>query len=750
MRRGSVHGLIVDPTWAPPTPALDYGLSPEVKQSTMSSLWSATSHIPFDVWVAASITPGTPSLPKRVDRFAGTRSSVPRPATGPAPPASKTDPMLTEALSTPSLKAAVDELLAALRPTQLALDHREKVITFVQLVLSATLGVKVVPHGSFALRTFLPDSDINLSAFFTRNHDKSWFQRVIRALSSDTTDSVDPFVRGPQHRLHQMAHPTVGVNAASFRTAPDGTRSIRITVNGIPIEIGCNQGHSVAMTAFFEDADRRIGRNHLLKRTLLLAKLWLDNDARVGHVLPSAAISVAVLRVFAAADGKDIDTPLHGMIRALDALHDTDWDHDVFTILGPLPLQHPQNLHVEMLSLAYGSRSPIDAAFLAKHSEDFRVPPDLKKDDDGNLLWMRPAAMNVMDPLDTSANITARVSRADRDDIRHAIGNSLSLLKRELRHWAVLGATGVQPDASDFVRATFHRSVSRYQTLLAMYARLSNKESLSASTPDDSVLQANLPFLQDQVKHAGKFEMPKIGEADLIRLMESILQRNGGTVTVGKMGSLMHEATNNHSLPAMIKARFGGLKKLLKRHDHIFQIASDHPHNPHVSLRPSAQPSRRTSLESEVSTTTSTVSHTLVAYSPSGHHAYPSLSPMASPDKSPSPSSPTSKGSFTLSGDRKTSSADLSPIWDKDDKGAEQQWSVESEKGRAIPSEFICPLTGKIFVDPVTVGERTYERSAVTAKLAAHGTLFRGLRPETLVANDKVKTSIRQFLESSS
>lgn len=147
MRRGSVHGLIVDPTWAPPTPALDYGLSPEVKQSTMSSLWSATSHIPFDVWVAASITPGTPSLPKRVDRFAGTRSSVPRPATGPAPPASKTDPMLTEALSTPSLKAAVDELLAALRPTQLALDHREKVITFVQLVLSATLGVKVVPHG---------------------------------------------------------------------------------------------------------------------------------------------------------------------------------------------------------------------------------------------------------------------------------------------------------------------------------------------------------------------------------------------------------------------------------------------------------------------------------------------------------------------------------------------------------------------------------------------------------------------------
>jgi hypothetical protein len=119
----------------------------------------------------------------------------------------------------------------------------------------------------------------------------------------------------------------------------------------------------------------------------------------------------------------------------------------------------------------------------------------------------------------------------------------------------------------------------------------SNSSKPRVVQSDSPALEADPAELLESVDHADKFEMPKYNEGELVELMSKILRENGGVVTVGKMGSLMHNATNNHSLPAMIKTRFGGLKKLLRRHEDEFFIAPDHPHNPHVSLRPNA-PSR--------------------------------------------------------------------------------------------------------------------------------------------------------------
>ena len=56
-------------------------------------------------------------------------------------------------------------------------------------------------------------------------------------------------------------------------------------------------------------------------------------------------------------------------------------------------------------------------------------------------------------------------------------------------------------------------------------------------------------------------------------------------MAVGRMGSLMHDATSNHCLPTMLKEHYGGLKRLLERHEGVFMVGDDHPYNPHVSLR---------------------------------------------------------------------------------------------------------------------------------------------------------------------
>lgn len=80
-------------------------------------------------------------------------------------------------------------------------------------------------------------------------------------------------------------------------------------------------------------------------------------------------------------------------------------------------------------------------------------------------------------------------------------------------------------------------------------------------------------------------------EAELIGLVEGILAQHV-SLPIGKMGSMLHRAANNHTLPAKIKVRYGGLKRFLQAHSDKFCLGTDHPYNPHVRL---AGPSHTTS-----------------------------------------------------------------------------------------------------------------------------------------------------------
>ena len=85
--------------------------------------------------------------------------------------------------------------------------------------------------------------------------------------------------------------------------------------------------------------------------------------------------------------------------------------------------------------------------------------------------------------------------------------------------------------------------------------------------------------------HARQFETPDLTDDELVHLVIDLLKERV-SVPVGRMGSLLHDVTNNHSLPAMLKEQFGGLKRYLERHPDIFHVGRDHPYNPNVSLKP--------------------------------------------------------------------------------------------------------------------------------------------------------------------
>ena len=97
-------------------------------------------------------------------------------------------------------------------------------------------------------------------------------------------------------------------------------------------------------------------------------------------------------------------------------------------------------------------------------------------------------------------------------------------------------------------------------------------------------LDGNLPKILTHLSHARQFEVPSLSLPDLLSLLSTILA-SSGPVPVGRLGSLLHERTNNHSLPALLKEEYGGLKRLLERYPDTFVVGKDHPYNPHVSVK---------------------------------------------------------------------------------------------------------------------------------------------------------------------
>jgi hypothetical protein len=131
----------------------------------------------------------------------------------------------------------------------------------------------------------------------------------------------------------------------------------------------------------------------------------------------------------------------------------------------------------------------------------------------------------------------------------------------------------------------------------------------SRVTSTQPPLDSNLGRILDSLSQAQQVEVPNVSEQDLVAMIRKLLLQYG-SVRVGKLGSLLHNVMNNHSLPSILKERYGGLKKLLERHTDTVIIGSDHPFNPSTHLSAAAlQLAQREALEAAQAEHAQQISH---------------------------------------------------------------------------------------------------------------------------------------------
>ena len=229
----------------------------------------------------------------------------------------------------------VDSLVEGLSPTSDSIKTRMDVFRYVRDVVSKSLNVQLFPFGSFASNTFLPDSNINTTAFVSKNEDDSWFVRLNEAICLSIFGKAD---------LGSI--PSFTISNVSFVNG-EYIKMIKSSINKIAVDISVNQITALYTEALINNIDIFIGKDNLFKRSIILIKSWCYYESSKytngsGPVIGNGdsrlclnSLIVMIIWVFNSI-GKDIDHPIQTLGHFLKIFSSFDWNSYALTTTGPV------------------------------------------------------------------------------------------------------------------------------------------------------------------------------------------------------------------------------------------------------------------------------------------------------------------------------------------------------------------------------------------------------------------------------
>jgi hypothetical protein len=259
-------------------------------------------------------------------------------------------------LNNETVNHSIADIIKHLQPNKKAELQRYSVLSFLKCLVRK-LGAQVYPHGSYALKTYLPEDEVDVSAFFSRASESTWVQRVVNALCQEAAAETDVTTRAPTQFAVQK------VTAIFSEERP----VIQCRIGLVSVNIYGNNVGALARCSLHEFVDIQVGQDHLYKRSLILVQAWasnvgiLDSNQEDG-MLPAVFIHAIMLYIFNAYHA-DITTPLQALFKLLAYLKTFEWDEHALSMYGPVMLCSlgiPGQAKLESVSTG-PSAFPIDA-----------------------------------------------------------------------------------------------------------------------------------------------------------------------------------------------------------------------------------------------------------------------------------------------------------------------------------------------------------------------------------------------------
>ncbi|WCJ27821.1 PAP/OAS1 substrate-binding domain superfamily [Euphorbia peplus] len=292
-------------------------------------------------------------------------------------------------------------IIAQVQPTLVSQQRRKAVIDYVQRLIKNTLGCEVFPFGSVPLRTYLPDGDIDLTAFGGVN--------VEEALASDVCSVLE---REDQNRNADFVVKDVQLIRAEVKL-------VKCLVQNIVVDISFNQLGGLCTLCFLEQVDHVIGKDNLFKRSIILIKAWCYYESRIlgAHhgLISTYALETLVLYVFNVFHSS-LNGPLAVLYKFLDYFSKFDWENYCISLSGPVQISSLPEVVVEAPENG-GCDVLLSNDFLRDSAEMFSVSA---KGFEANSRTFPLKHLNIVDPLKENNNLGRSVSKGNFYRIRSA------------------------------------------------------------------------------------------------------------------------------------------------------------------------------------------------------------------------------------------------------------------------------------------------------------------------------------------
>ncbi|KAL2476280.1 PAP/OAS1 substrate-binding domain superfamily [Abeliophyllum distichum] len=215
---------------------------------------------------------------------------------------------------------AAQKIICKVHPIVVYKQRRREDIDNVQRLIGNSLDAEVFPYGSVQLKTYLPDGDINFSAFGKEN------------LEDKFTDDLKNVVEG-EERNKATRFVVKGVQVINAQV-----KLVRCIVQNIVVDISFNQIGDLCTLCFLEKVDLLIGKGHLFKHSIILikARCYYESHILVAHHgLISTYALETMLYIFHLIHST-LNDPLAVLFKYLDYVSKFDWENYCISLSGPV------------------------------------------------------------------------------------------------------------------------------------------------------------------------------------------------------------------------------------------------------------------------------------------------------------------------------------------------------------------------------------------------------------------------------
>ncbi|KAJ1264690.1 hypothetical protein BS78_08G019800 [Paspalum vaginatum] len=466
-------------------------------------------------------------------------SPVPQPEPEPAP--ARPDPSSVSPDAWRRFEAAALSVVHRIQPTAASEHLRATVIDYVQRLLRFHAGYQVFPFGSVPLKTYLPDGDIDLTAFGPAISDENLANEVCAILKSEERRRDSEF----EVKDVQYIHAEV--------------KLVKCLVQNIVVDISVNQIGGLCTLCFLEKVDQFFGKKHLFKRSIMLIKDWCYYESRIlgAHhgLISTYALEILVLYIFHIFH-KSLDGPLAVLYRFLDYYSKFDWDNKGISLFGPVSLSSLPDLVIDTPGTQDDGFLP-RGEFLKHCAEGFSVPP---RNSEKDAQVFSRKFLNIVDPLKLSNNLGRSVSKGNFYRIRSAFDFGARKLGKILQ----APASSTVNEVNQFFRNTLKRNRTGLRPDVLVGSSddgIATNDSLSLSLDVERVNKGSSPSYNNSCSDLSS-HFSNINIADSNNL-GSIKQKQCNSMVGNKeiksvSGGLLGNDATSHATTDSVSARSGG------------------------------------------------------------------------------------------------------------------------------------------------------------------------------------------------